>query len=49
MSKRISIRVDLEGNLAKKVLKIKDDLGLKSNSEVIRQLITKRFKELSVD
>jgi predicted CopG family antitoxin len=46
MSKRISIRVDLVDELCEKILKIKEDFGLKSNSEVIRTLITKRFQEL---
>ena len=46
MSDKIQIRITLEGELKEKFEKIKADLGLENNSEVIRFLINEKYKQL---
>jgi len=43
---KIQIRLDLEGELAKKFNAIKRDKGLENNTDVIRLLITEASKEI---
>ena len=38
---KIALRVELDNNLAETFLKIKERLGIKNNTEVIRALIKK--------
>ena len=45
---KINIRVELKGEEAEKFLTIKENRGLRNNTEVVRQLIleeTKRLRE----
>lgn len=44
--KEIHIRLDLEGDLAKKFNAIKRDKGLTNNTDVLRLLITEAAKEV---
>jgi len=39
------VRVELKGDLAQKFRRIKKELGLVNNSEVIRALINRYFRE----
>ena len=38
---KLALRVELDNKLAEKFLKIKEKIGLKTNTEVIRALIKK--------
>lgn len=42
--KKVTIRIDLEGDLAKYFLYLKKRKGIKANSEVIRMLITEEYQ-----
>ena len=44
---RIQIRLDIEGELAKKFNAVKNDIGLENNTDVLRHLIVTAFKQLS--
>jgi hypothetical protein len=43
---KLSIRLDLEGELARKFEKIKREKGIANNTDVIRLLITETYNEL---
>jgi len=45
MMEKLNVKVELKGELLEKFLKIKETLGLKNNTEVIRILISK-FSEV---
>ena len=47
MSLRINVRVELKGDLVRKFKRIKEELGLMNNSEVIRALINRYSKEVA--
>ena len=42
---KIVVKVDLKGDLAQKFRRIKEELGLVNNSEVVRALIKRYSKE----
>ncbi|MEM2911602.1 MAG: hypothetical protein QW146_03770 [Candidatus Bathyarchaeia archaeon] len=44
---KISIRIDLEGDLAKYFLYLKQRKGIKNNSELIRLLIAEEYQRLT--
>jgi metal-responsive CopG/Arc/MetJ family transcriptional regulator len=44
MAEKISIRVDLEGDLAKEFEYLKRVKGIKNNSELIRLLIAEEYR-----
>jgi len=46
VSEKIDIRMDLEGEIAKRFKAVKRWLGLKQNTEVIRALITDRYMKI---
>jgi hypothetical protein len=41
---KVTIRIDLEGELAKQFLELKKSRGVLANSEVIRMLIVEEFQ-----
>jgi len=41
---KISLRLDLSGDLADKFVWLKRRLGLKHNSEVVRQILTEAYR-----
>lgn len=43
----ITLRVDLDSKTSKKFEAIKEELGLKHNTEVIRSIINDRYSEIS--
>jgi hypothetical protein len=43
---KLSIRLDLEGELARKFEKIKREKGIANNTDVIRLLITETYNQL---
>jgi len=46
MTERIVVRVELEGELAKKFEFIKREKGIQNNTDVIRNLIAETYKQL---
>jgi len=42
----IRIRLDLEGQIEQRFLKIKESYGLSANTDVMRLLITEKYKEV---
>jgi len=42
----IRIRLDLEGQIEQNFLKIKEYYGIHTNTDVMRLLITEKFKEI---
>lgn len=47
MNKKIEIRVSLEEDYFEKIEKIKNYYGIKNNTELIRLLITEKFRSIS--
>ena len=43
----LEIRVKLHGEQIQKFLKIKEELGLVNNSEVIRHIVSEKFREIT--
>ena len=43
---KIHIRLDLEGEVAKRFLYLKKRLGIKSNAELLRLLISQEYQRL---
>jgi len=43
---KISIRLDLESNLADMFLALKEKTGIKSNTELVRILISQEYRRL---
>ena len=46
MSKKVEIRVSLEGEFIEKIESIKNYYGIKNNTELIRLLITEKHREI---
>jgi len=46
MARRIPIRMDFEGDEAKRFLAVKEHRGVKQNTELIRLLITDAFNQI---
>jgi hypothetical protein len=45
-NEKLSIRLDLEGDLARKFERIKREKGIANNTDVIRLLITQAYNEM---
>jgi metal-responsive CopG/Arc/MetJ family transcriptional regulator len=41
---KVTIRIDLEGELADSFLRLKRNRGIKNNSELVRMLVTEEYK-----
>ena len=48
-NEKVSIRIDLDGELAKRFQLIKLKMGVKSNSELVRILISREYSRLYGD
>jgi len=46
---RVSIRVDLEGDLAERFLALKEEKGIVNNTELVRLLLTAALKKEGLD
>ena len=46
-SEKVTIRIDLEGDLAKYFLYLKKRKGIKNNSELVRMLIVQEYERLA--
>jgi metal-responsive CopG/Arc/MetJ family transcriptional regulator len=46
MTEKIIIRIDLEGELARKFEVIKREKGIENNTDVLRNLISEAYKQL---
>jgi hypothetical protein len=46
MENKTDIRVELEGEISEKFLRLKEKFGLKNNTEVIRRVITEAYDRL---
>jgi metal-responsive CopG/Arc/MetJ family transcriptional regulator len=44
MTKKVTIRIDLEGQMAERFTLLKQKRGLKNNSELVRSLITEEYQ-----
>lgn len=44
---KIEIRLNLEGELAEKFKVVKRDKGIENNTDVLRNLITEAYKQIS--
>jgi len=42
----IRIRLDLEGQMEQKFLKVKESCGIEANTDVVRHLIVEKYKEV---
>lgn len=49
MFDKVTLRVDLDGDLVCKFHVLKNRLSLKNNTEVVRSLINQRYAELQPD
>lgn len=47
MKEKVTIRIDLDGELAQKFLTLKKKYGLKTNADVVRFIITQTHEKLS--
>jgi len=45
LPEEIQLRVRLEGEMAKRFMKLKEKLGFESNSDLVRLLITRTYEE----
>ena len=46
MEEEVNVRVEFKGEMAEKFNKVKDELGVKNNTEVVRILINRKFSEM---
>jgi hypothetical protein len=46
MTEKITIRVELEGEMANKFEAIKREMGIENNTDVLRSLISDEYKRL---
>lgn len=46
MEEEVNVRVEFKGEMAEKFNKVKEELGVKNNTEVLRILVTRKFSEI---